>query len=93
MTIYEPEKKARGINACSECAKEMEPAKQTMFIVVGQKVRRRHPFDGTLHAGQPTGRVLTVLGEYPHIPSTVPTRYCTLSDGTWEFSHNLIKEA
>lgn len=70
----------------------MESAKQAEYIVVGQKVRRRHPFDGSLHAGQPMGRVLTVLGEYPHTPSTIPTRYCTLSDGTWEFSHNLIKE-
>ena len=55
------------------------------------KVRKIHPYDGTPRAGKPIGEALTVVKSYPHKPVDGPgnATVCELSDGTWEFLHNL----
>lgn len=55
------------------------------------KVRKLHVYDGSASAGKPIGPILTVISTKPHKPVDGPGCgiVCRLSDGTWEFSHNL----
>lgn len=57
------------------------------------RVRKIHPYDGTPRAGKPIGKLLTVIKSYPHSPIDGPgnATVCELSDGSWEFLHNLHK--
>lgn len=54
-------------------------------------VRKKHYWDGTLIAGKPYGPVLKVTHSYPHKPIDGPSFgiICHLSDGSWQFLHNL----
>jgi hypothetical protein len=58
-------------------------------IQVGDIVRRRHPWDGTMRAGVPAGPALKVLKVYPCDTFSI----CQLSDGRNEFEFNLNKQS
>jgi len=53
--------------------------------------QKRHSFDGTPSAGKPYGPILEVVQIITHKPIDGPSRdvIFILSDGTWEFQHNL----
>lgn len=56
------------------------------------KVLRTAFYDGSPNSGSPYGPVLEVIRKEPHNPVDGPQNaamVCHLSDGTWEFEHNL----
>ena len=55
------------------------------------KARRLHPYDGSNRAGKPVGPVLKVEYMKRHAPIDGPSTGIVvgLSDGGWEFLHNL----
>jgi hypothetical protein len=55
---------------------------------VGDRVRRTHPWDGTLRAGLPVGPLLTIIKVFPSEPVAI----YQLLDGKTEFEFNLLKE-
>jgi len=55
------------------------------LLKVGDRVRRRHPWDGSSKAGMPIGPVLTIAKIYPAQPFAI---YQFL-DGRTEFEFNL----
>lgn len=62
---------------------------------VGDRVRKIHVHDGTANAGQAVGPVLTIIeigGQRCIDGVGGKDVIIVLSDGTWEFSWNLVQE-
>jgi hypothetical protein len=60
----------------------------------GDRVRKQHPYDGSQRAGKPVGPVLAIvaLREVQPADSGPSATVATLSDGSWEYPHNLHPE-
>jgi hypothetical protein len=57
----------------------------------GDRVRKTHPYDGSQRAGKPVGPLLAIvtLREVKPADSGPPAAVADLSDGSWEYPHNL----
>ena len=59
------------------------------LLKAGDRVRRRHPWDGSSNAGMPIGPVVTIIKVYP---AETFAMY-QLLDGRTEFDFNLYPES
>ena len=57
-------------------------------LKVGDRVRRRHPWDGSSRAGMPLGPLLSIVKVYGGEPYPI----YQLLDGRTEFEFNLCKD-
>lgn len=69
-----------------------KPSQVVTTVVVGAKVRKQHPYDGSRYAGRPFGPVLTVKSVEPHKPADglgSGTVVHFVENNDWAFAHNL----